>query len=120
MNVTFPPTPPAAKTPAAKITRGRDSLPRALYAYGLQCLDRAPKSANPDAGHLLTPQNVADLLNVSRISVMNWTLTGKLSPKVADDRTGRTLYDLADILKAAREAIGARRRRVSKISASKK
>lgn len=65
------------------------TLASLLYHYGLRCRDVIPDT--PGGMYrtpLLTKQNIADLLRVSRVSVIGWVQTGKLVPFTYDKRTG--------------------------------
>jgi hypothetical protein len=82
------------------------TLASLLYHYGLRCRDVIPDT--PGGMYqtpLLTKQNLADLLGVSRVSVLGWVQTGKLVPLKDDPETGWPLFNLDDILAIARNAI---------------
>lgn len=82
------------------------TLASLLYCYGLRRRGVIP--CTPGEMYrtpLLTKQNIADLLGVSRVSVIGWVRTGKLVPVEYAQRTGWPLFSLDDVLAIARNAI---------------
>jgi len=82
-------------------------LPAKLYEYALR---RIGLPARPEDPIELTPQNLADLLSVTRVTVINWMRSGKLVPSRINPDTGETFFHLEDVFAVVREAIRANRR----------
>lgn len=89
----------------SRVPRGRNKLPRMLYAYGLRCIGRSPTALKADPIPLLTQQNIADLLSVSRVSVFNWIQAGKISPVKIEEKPHRKLFSIEQVLTIAANAI---------------
>lgn len=81
-------------------------MPATLFAFGRRCLSLPTRSGFHETP-LLTKQDVADLLGVSRVTVLGWVQTKKLVPTTQDRATGVPLFDLTEILVIARNAIRA-------------